>query len=165
MAQNIQYFFQEALNKANVDEGNANNISAIVSYTLQKGVKALWMGDLETKFMENIQNEVKWPKVDVLFAPHHGRKTGKIPSDILEQLDPQVIILGHAENWEYMDYYGGYNTIKRTSGGDIQMDCSNGKIDFFSSEQSYTENFLEIDDSHSTHEGLYYFGSMKTRSR
>jgi len=33
-------------------------ISPIISYSLNNGVKMLWMGDLETEFMENIQDDL-----------------------------------------------------------------------------------------------------------
>ena len=46
-----------------------NDISPIIQYKLDKGVTALWMGDLTTDFMEKIENEVNWEKVDILFAP------------------------------------------------------------------------------------------------
>ena len=46
-----------------------------------------WFGDLETDFMEKITDEISWPDVDILFAPHHGRDSGKIPKAILQQMD------------------------------------------------------------------------------
>ena len=48
-----------------------------------------WFGDLETDFMEKIKDEISWPNVDILFAPHHGRESGKIPKSILEENGPQ----------------------------------------------------------------------------
>ena len=32
-----------------------------------------------------IINNVELPKADVIFAPHHGRNSGKIPKDILDK--------------------------------------------------------------------------------
>jgi beta-lactamase superfamily II metal-dependent hydrolase len=61
-----------------------NNMSAIIKYHLNNGAVVLWMGDMETCFMEAIEDEVDWPKVDVLFAPHHGRESGAIPTSILD---------------------------------------------------------------------------------
>lgn len=156
--------FKNAMKKAEKGESSANNISTIVSYSLNNGVRALWMGDLETEFMESIENDVEWPKVDILFAPHHGRKTGKVPTAILNELQPTVVVLGHAESSKYMDYYLGYNTIKRTSGGDIQMDCSNGNVDFYSSNSNYSEDFLNY-QTHDKHDGMHYLGSITTHEQ
>ena len=39
-----------------------NDISPIIQYKLDKGVTALWMGDLTTDFMGKIENEVNWEK-------------------------------------------------------------------------------------------------------
>jgi hypothetical protein len=75
--------FKEALQDA-ADGIAFNNMSAIVKYSVENGPVVLWMGDMETCFMEDIEDEVAWPKVDILFAPHHGRDSGKIPQSILD---------------------------------------------------------------------------------
>ncbi len=46
-----------------------NNISIILQYKVQNGPTMLWMGDLERDFMEKIEDKVKIPTVDILFAP------------------------------------------------------------------------------------------------
>lgn len=71
-----------------------NNISVILSYSLAQGATALWMGDLETAFMEAIEDELTLPLVDILFAPHHGRDSGRIPSSMLEAMSPRIIVSG-----------------------------------------------------------------------
>lgn len=152
--------FLDALSSAENGE-SPNNISAIIHYKLSNGVSALWMGDLETSFMEQIEDKVSWPKVGILFAPHHGRKSGKVPKSILDKLDPKVIIIGHAEKSEYINYYQGYNTIKRTSGGDILMDCHENLVDFFCSKDNYTEDFLVNQESHNSYDNMQYIGSIE----
>ena len=87
--------YKEALKQA--AEGTAfNNISPIFTYEVNNGVSAMWMGDLEHEFQEKIKDCIKWPQVDILFAPHHGRKSGKVPTEILEKINPYVIIIGEA---------------------------------------------------------------------
>src|SRR5262245_44910456 len=81
-----------------------NNMSAIVTYGVENGVVFLWMGDMETCFMEKIQEEVAWPKVNILFAPHHDRDSGCIPTSILEKLDPKLVVIGEAPA-EHRNYY------------------------------------------------------------
>ena len=107
-----------------------NNISPIIKYSLQDGVTALWMGDLETDFMEAIENDVQLPAVDILFAPHHGRDSGKVPKTTLDALDPKVIVIGEAPS-AHLNYYQGYNTITQNSAGDIVFECLERKIRIF----------------------------------
>jgi hypothetical protein len=76
------------------------------------------MGDLETEFMENIENDVQLSKVNILFAPHHGRDSGKVPQSMLDVLDPDVIVIGEA-SCDDLNYYCSYNTITQNSAGDI----------------------------------------------
>ena len=54
------------------------------------------------------EDDLKLPKADILFAPHHGRKTGKIPKSILDVVNPKIIVIGEADS-EYLHYYQGYN--------------------------------------------------------
>ena len=119
-------FYQQALADAYAGE-SPNNISPIFTYSVQDGIKALWMGDLESSFQENIKDEITLPSVDVLFAPHHGRSSGKVIPEWLEQMSPNLIIIGEAP-CEHLDYYDGYDTITQNSAGDIVLDCSGDNV-------------------------------------
>lgn len=127
--------------KASEQGESPNNTSAIIRYSLNNGVTALWMGDLETDFMEKIGDHVRLPKIDLLFAPHHGRKSGRVPDSWLEQLDPEVIILGEARA-EHLHYYPGWNTITQNRAGDITFDCRTGRVDVYVYSVSYKVDFL-----------------------
>ena len=113
--------FKNALKRAAQGE-SPNNISPIIQYRLKKGVTALWMGDLETDFMEAIKDETNLPKVDLLFAPHHGRKSGRVPKGWLDDMAPKIIIVGEAPSAD-LEYYRGYNTITQNTAGDIVFKC------------------------------------------
>ena len=63
--------FKQALQDT-ADGKSPNNISPVITYSLEDGVKMAWFGDLETEFMEKIADEISWPEVDIVFAPHHG---------------------------------------------------------------------------------------------
>lgn len=134
-------YYKEALKVAE-EGGSPNNTSAIIKYRLENGVGVLWMGDLETEFMQNIEDAVEWPEIDILFAPHHGRDSGKVPKSILENLNPKIIILGEAPS-EDLNYYGAYNTISQNSAGDITLECIEQKVHIFVSETGYSVNFLD----------------------
>lgn len=136
--------FIEQLAKAKNGE-SPNNISAIIKYSLENGVTALWMGDLETDFMEKINDEVDWPKVDILFAPHHGRKSGQVPKIILKKLEPKMIVIGEAPS-EHIHYYTDYNVITQNLAGDITFDCLFEKVRIYASHENYNLPYLAKED-------------------
>lgn len=126
----------------NAKDGNsANNISAIVKYSLNGGATVLWMGDLETTFMDKIKVGLKMDAATILFAPHHGRVSGTVPSEWLEDIDPKLIIIGEAPS-EHLNYYAGYDTITQNSAGDITLECVAGKTHIYVSNDEYSVDFL-----------------------
>lgn len=154
--------FKEQLKIAK-DGGNANNISPIIKYSLENGVVALWFGDLESEFMNTISDEISLPKADIVFAPHHGRSSGKLPSNWLSAIDPKIIVIGEADS-TMLDYYKGYNTITQNSAHNIVFECNTGKVHVFVSNINYSVNYL-------TNEGCanrvneYYIGSFDTHNK
>lgn len=148
-------FFTDALKIAK-DGGSSNNISPIIKYSLENGATILWMGDLETEFMENIEDDLDLPKVDILFAPHHGRDSGKVPESLLQAMEPKIIIIGEAPS-ENINYYANYNTITQNSAGDITLDCDTKKVHIYVSEKNYLVDFLG-DDNMSVFN--YYIGTL-----
>jgi beta-lactamase superfamily II metal-dependent hydrolase len=136
--------YNQALDEA-AEGGSPNNLSPIIKYSLTDGATVLWMGDLETDFMEKIRSAVSWPRVDILFAPHHGRETGKIPDAVLKKMDPKIIVIGEAPS-EHLNYYNGYNTITQNSAGDIVFECETGKVHVFVSDEDYAVDFLDFEE-------------------
>ena len=147
--------FVEALAQAEAGE-SPNNISPIITYSVKDGVTAMWMGDLETEFMENIADKLELPRADILFAPHHGRDTGKVPEELLKAMDPKIIVIGEAPS-EELNYYAGYDTITQNSAGDIIFDCDGKKVHVYVSEDDYALDFL--DDERMT-AFKYYVGTL-----
>jgi beta-lactamase superfamily II metal-dependent hydrolase len=150
--------FKEALRKAKNGE-SPNNISPILRYSFSDGPSILWMGDLETDFMENVKDEIEFPKTDVLFAPHHGRSSGKLPEDWLKKCAPEIIVIGEAPS-EDLEYYNNYNTITQNSAGDIIFECLTGKAHIYVSNQNYTVNFLDSEDMNTYN---YYIGTLNIK--
>ncbi len=149
--------YKSALKQAK--DGKAfNNISCIVRYAVKGGASYQWMGDLETGFMESIEEDVDWEQTTILFAPHHGRKSGKVPASILSKISPKIVIVGEAEDSGYLDYYNGCNTITQLSAGDIVFDSDGDYVHIFTS-KSYSADFLE--NKSKTKNGFYYAGSQK----
>lgn len=150
-------YYREALAMAE-SGGSPNNISTVLKYALEDGARVLWMGDLETDFMDDVADAVKWPEADIVFAPHHGRWSGRIPYKLLEQINPKLIVLGEAPS-EHLHYYDGWDTITQNSAGEIWMDCLDGVVRIYVSNPDYEVDFLDQDGYHPL-DG-YYLGALK----
>ena len=149
--------FKDALARAAKGE-SPNNISPIIKYSLNDGITALWMGDLEADFMESIKDKIKLSKADIMFAPHHGRKSGRVPKKWLDEIKPGIIIVGEAPS-EHLEYYKSYNTITQNSAGDIVFECEDGAVHIYVSEKGYSADFLN-NAGLPTGDG-YYLGTLK----
>ncbi len=151
--------YKDALKKAH--DGIAyNNISPIFTYSLDGGVRIMWMGDIEHDFLEKVKNSIEWPKIDILFAPHHGRESGRVSSDVLKKLQPSIIVIGEAPS-EYLNYYSGYNTITQNSAGDIVFLCDTGKVHVYVSNYNYSVGYLNNESCYNSDLG-HYLGSFDT---
>jgi beta-lactamase superfamily II metal-dependent hydrolase len=145
--------FKEAL--AACDSGESyNNTSAVIQYQISEGASFLWLGDLETGFMESITNDIQLTKTTIVFASHHGRRSGKIPDTWLERLDPQIIVIGEAPS-RHLHYYTGYKTLTQNSAGDITMECTENKVHFYASDDSYSNDALSDEGMTDTGNGKY----------
>lgn len=90
-----------------VDEANEtreyNDCSYVILYRVN-GKKIIFSGDSAEKtwdyILENHKDDVS--DVDVLIAPHHGRKTGG-NRDYLDVLNPKLTLFGNAKS-QYLDY-------------------------------------------------------------
>ena len=151
--------YQEALDTA-ADGGSPNNISPAIKYSVGE-FSFLWMGDMETDMQEEFDNNVDNKHTTIVFAPHHGRKSGHIPSSLMEKLTPKLVVVGEAPSKE-LDYYSGYNTITQNSAGDILFETNGDYLDIFVSESGYTKTDGMIQNAkHAKHNGMKYLGSIK----
>ena len=139
----------------NVKNGESpNNISPIIKYSLEGGVTALWFGDLENSFMEKIKDVIELPEADIIFAPHHGRKSGKIPKEWMDSINPKIVIIGEAPS-EKINYLSDYNTITQNTAGDIILDCDSGIVDIYVANENYSVEFLENKKKADNYGGTY----------
>lgn len=138
---NNSYFEEELERIENEKTDSPNNISPIIKYSLKNGVTVLWFGDLENDFLEKIQDYVEFSNADIIFAPHHGRKSGKIPKIILDKIKPKLIVIGEAGS-DCIDYYEGYDTITQNSAGNIVFDCGFMEVDVYTS-SDFNHDYLK----------------------
>lgn len=154
--------FKNALDLA--EKGEAyNNLSPVLTYSLNDGVTVMWMGDIEKEFLEDIKSEIDWPEIDILFAPHHGRNSGKVPSDVLKKLNPSLVIIGEAPS-KYINYYEGYNTITQNSTGNIVFHCESGWVHIYIANESYNYDKSFLTDKKQSNDSYgHYIGSLETK--
>lgn len=150
--------FQAELNSV-AKGGEPNNISPIIEYSLNNGVTTIWMGDLEQAFMEKIIDSISLPKIDILFAPHHGRDSGKVPKQWLDQMDPSIVVIGEAPSKD-LNYFKDFNTITQLSAGDITFECNSKKVHIYASNKSYKVDFLENENMATF---KYYIGTLNLK--
>ncbi len=99
------------------------------------------MGDLEYEFMEAIEASLDLPKVDILFAPHHGRDSGCVPTSLLDKMSPKLVVIGEAPS-EHLNYYPDCDTITQNSAGNITFDCVTGWAHVYASNDDYYSDCL-----------------------
>jgi len=108
--------------------------------------------------MEKIKDAIELPKADIIFAPHHGRKSGKIPKEWMDSIAPQMVVIGEAPSGE-LNYLSDYNTITQNSAKDIILDCDSGFIDVYVSNENYSVDFLD-DKKKPDKYGATYIGTL-----
>lgn len=160
-------FFKAALTKVKKGE-EVNNICPVFTYSINQGPTYMWMGDLETEMQEAYYNSCKdrIPKVDILFQPHHGRTSGAVPKDLLNALDPQIIVIGNAPS-NHISYGDSRKTITQNSAGDLTFVNEGSYIHIYSQNRvdNLPDNLEIINDKYLYYRpmSMYYCGSLKVR--
>lgn len=100
--------------------GNPNNISCVFKYSIEDGATYFWMGDMQTGMQEVFLREMKdkLGPVDIFFHPHHGRKTSAPPNELLDILNPKIIVISNAPA-EDLNYDDPDRTITQNRAGDV----------------------------------------------
>ena len=151
--------YQDALDTA-AEGSSPNNISPAIRYVTE-GFSFLWMGDMQTNMQEEFDSKVTNEHATIVFAPHHGRKSGHIPSSLMDKLTPKLVVVGEAPSCE-LDYYSDQNTITQNSAGDILFETNGDYLDIFVSESGYNKKDGMVNNSkHGYHTGMTYLGSIK----
>lgn len=140
--------------------GKPNNISPVIEYKVDD-FSFLWMGDMETIMQKEFAKTLSNHKVTVVFAPHHGRKSGHIPAELMQKLSPNLVVVGEAPA-EDLDYYKGQNTMTQNSAGDILFETNGDYLDIFIGNNNYTKkDGMVTHEGHLNHESMKYIGSIK----
>ena len=151
--------YRDALDKAAQGQ-SPNNISPIITYSLENGVRAIWMGDLESDFMSKIEGDVSLDEVDILFAPHHGRSSGRPPKSWMEKMNPGLVVIGEADS-DTLDYYKGDAHICQNTAKDMVFDCARGQVHVYASNPYWVKGLDDL--KMGSKYGLGYVGTLKTK--
>ena len=110
-----------------LDNPDWNEISYVILHNVYDR-KILYCGDSGNKAWENIMKDKnllnKIRDIDILLAPHHGRKTGGDDlNKYLNKLNPKLAILGNTEDSEHKNYSAFYSRgipiLTNNEAGDI----------------------------------------------
>ena len=129
--------FKKALKSVSTGT-DINNICPIFTYSIEGGATYMWMGDLETDMQQAYYDEFQddIPEVDILFHPHHGRKSGEVPKDLLEALNPKIVVIGNAPAAD-INYGDASKTITQNTSGDILFENESNEV------HVYTKNKID----------------------
>ncbi|OYD46381.1 MBL fold metallo-hydrolase [Sphingobacterium cellulitidis] len=137
----------DLIKKANTC-GNFNDSSYVLLFTPPKSNgkkwKFLFAGDSEDCTWEHIlsNHSEEVANVDVLFAPHHGRDSGR-SYEFLKILNPRVTLFGNASSQHLA--YSCYKPIRITNNqaGYVIIDISNEHINFYVKNFEFAHYFTE----------------------
>ncbi len=144
--------------KTLVEEANQtkdyNDCSYVILYRTNNK-KIIFAGDSGKKtwdyILENYEEDVK--DIDLLIAPHHGRKTGGNES-YLNVLRPKLTLFGNAKS-KYLDYSSwsnrGLTYITNNQANNIIVDISNYKMKIYVSHREFAMKF----NSNTYYDGQY----------
>ncbi|AJC91920.1 putative hydrolase (metallo-beta-lactamase superfamily) [Campylobacter subantarcticus LMG 24377] len=124
---------KEILNSKNP---NWNEISYVILHTIYDR-KILYCGDSEDLAWKYILNNKELHKkikdIDILIAPHHGRKTGGDKENIfLNELNPKLVLFGNTSDSKHKNYQAFNNRkipiLTNNEAGNIIMEINNKEI-------------------------------------
>lgn len=170
LAGNEQSFFVEddlkilcpshaLVQKANSTLGDYHDASYVLLFTPPKrngkSWKIIFAGDSSNESWDYILNNFRTDvsNIDILFAPHHGRGSGR-NFDFLKTLNPKVTLLGNASS-EHLAYNCYPQTrITNNQAGYVVMDISLDNINFYVKNYEFAENFCKKRDTKTSYNSL-----------
>lgn len=120
----------------NNENPNWNEISYVILHTTYNR-KILYCGDSEDLAWEDIlDNEELLEKIkdiDILIAPHHGRKTGgDKKNNFLDKLNPKLVLFGNTSDSKHKNYQAFNNRkipiLTNNEAGNIIMEINDKEI-------------------------------------
>lgn len=143
--------------------GDYNDCSYVILYRTGSSKKVLFAGDSGEKtwefILENHKEDVK--NIDVLIAPHHGRKTGG-NDDYLDLLNPKLTLFGNAESKD-LDYSSwsrrGLDYITNNQANCVILDTDDGDIKVYATYETFAKK-VNPNTTYNTNHKAWYLGSI-----
>jgi competence protein ComEC len=134
------------VDSANEEGGDIHDLSYAILYTPPKegggNWKIVFAGDTHDNSWEHILNnyEAELKKIDVLFAPHHGRDSNR-SYKFLETLKPRLTLMGNASS-EHLAY-NSYPRIRITNNqaGYVILQITQAKISVYVKNYDFARDF------------------------
>ena len=134
---------KQLVKEANETE-DYNDCSYVILYRT-RNKKIIFAGDSAKKtwdyILENHRKEVE--NVDLLIAPHHGRKTGG-NDEYLDVLKPKLTLFGNAKS-EYLDYSSwnnrGLEKITNNQADCIIIETKNEKMNVYVTYEKFARDY------------------------
>jgi competence protein ComEC len=149
---------EELVQQAN-NCGDFNDCSYVILYLTGNHKKILFAGDSHDKtweyILDNHKNAVE--NVDILIAPHHGRKSGR-SFEFLDVVKPKITFFGNAES-EHLAYdawrYRGLEYITNNQANCIVADINNNDIDIYVTYENFARTYNPLTYYSESHRAWY----------
>lgn len=152
---------QDLVERAN-ENGEYNNASYVILYN-EYGRKILFPGDAEEDEWDVLleKHEEELQNIDVLIAPHHGRKSGG-NDEFLDVLKPKLTLFGNAKSKDLN--YDAWNHRRlchftNNEGGTFVLAHNNGNIDVYCTYEIFARN-VNTSSSYNGRYNAWYIGSI-----
>ena len=127
------------------ESGDWNDSSYVILYHIH-GFKVLFCGDAGNETWKHILNNHKSDieNLDVLIAPHHGRK-GTLDFSFLDVMCPKLTLIGNALS-KHLAYEQWYNRnlfhVTNNQAGNVMLDFVNDSVRMYCSNNQFVEKVL-----------------------
>lgn len=149
----------ELVKQANENKtNNYHDASYVVLYS-GNGGRILLCGDSHDNTWEHILDEWKdvIKDVDLLIAPHHGRKSGR-SYKFLDTVNPKMTFFGNARS-EHLAYSAWYNRkleyITNNQANCMVVDCSGNNLSLYVTNESFARAYTKENNSSTSYSAKY----------
>ncbi len=152
---------KELVKQAN-ETGNYNDCSYVILFK-SPGGRILLSGDSSDKTWEHIleNHEDKVKNIDLLIAPHHGRKSDR-SYDFLKVVNPKLTFFGNA-NHEHLAYPAWNNRklpfVTNNQANCMVVDCSGNTLSLYVTNETFAKK-ENPETYYSERHQAYYIGEI-----
>lgn len=125
--------------------GKYNDCSYVILYKTENR-KIIFAGDSAEKtwdfIIKNYREKIE--NIDLLIAPHHGRRIKELSNSYLDIMKPKLTLFGNAES-EYLDYSAWNNRnlpkITNNQASNIIAEIANGRMNIYCTYEKFAKEY------------------------